>query len=328
MYKLIYKLFLQFLQPETAHKLGIFALKNFSFLFKQQLPNEDIDFFGKKIKNRLGISAGFDKNAEAIKGLFDVGFGFVEVGTVTPLPQSGNPKPRIFRVGNNEGIINRMGFPNLGSDVILENLRKFNKKKQSNQVVGVNIGRNKEGTEDDYLILIEKFIEDADYIAINISSPNTAGLRGLLEKEPLTNFLQKISQKREKISTKKPFFLKISPDINLEDLTFIYDLIVKNKIEGIIIANTTVSRPFGDFKNIKETGGLSGKFLKEKSLEMLKAWNELNKSGVITVSVGGIETKEDAIERFENGANFVQIYTSFAFGGGGVVKKIITCKNN
>jgi dihydroorotate dehydrogenase len=324
MYKLIYKLFLQFLQPETAHRLGIFALKNFSFIFKQKFKDEKIDFFGKKIQNHLGISAGFDKNAEAIKGLFDVGFGFVEVGTVTPLPQFGNSKPRIFRIGKNEGIINRMGFPNLGSDVILKNLINFNRTKKNNQIVGVNIGRNKEGTEEDYLILIEKFIKEADYITINVSSPNTAGLRGLLEKEPLTHFLQKISQKREQISIKKPFFLKISPDVNLEDLNFIYDLIVKNKIEGIIIANTTVLRPFDDIKNIRETGGLSGKFLKDKSLEMLKAWNKINKSSIVTISVGGIETKEDVRERIENGADFVQVYTSFAFGGGEILRKILT----
>jgi dihydroorotate dehydrogenase len=323
MYNLIYKIFLQFLQPETAHRIGILTLQYFPFLFKQKIKNLEIYFCGKKIKNRLGISAGFDKNGEAIRGLFNIGFGFVEIGTVTPLPQFGNPKPRIFRVGNKAGIINRMGFPNLGSEVILQNLQQFNKIKKAHQVVGVNIGRNKEGSEDDYLILIEKFIQDADYIAINISSPNTAGLRGLLEKEPLAKFLSKIAQKRDEISIKKPFFLKISPDINLQDLEFIYDLILQNKIEGIIIANTTVSRPAVSLNNIGEAGGLSGAFLKDKSLEMLKAWSKLNKSGIITISVGGIESKEDANQRLKNGADFVQIYTSFAFNGGKVVQDIV-----
>ncbi len=323
MYKLIYKFFLQFLQPEIAHKLGIFALKHFSYFFKQNLPHNNVDFFGTKIKNKLGIAAGFDKNAEAINGLFQLGFGFVEVGTVTPLPQKGNPKPRIFRVGN-DGIINRMGFPNFGSDVILKNLQEFNKKKLPHQIVGVNIGRNKEGTKDDYLFLIEKFIKDADYIVINISSPNTAGLRSLLEKEPLAKFLEKIAKKRDEIDVKKPFFLKISPDLDLRDLNFIYDLIVQNKIEGIIIANTTISRPAVSLKSINQTGGLSGAFLKEKSFEMLKVWNKINKAGIVTISVGGIETKEDAKERLKNGADFVQIYTSFAYQGNEVILKILS----
>ena len=322
MYKFVYKFFFRFIEAELAHKIGIFCIKNLSFLFKQNLKEQKINFFGKQITNNIGIGAGFDKNGEAIKGLFNIGFGFVEIGTVTPLPQEGNPKPRIFRVENVEGIINRMGFPNLGSDIILKNLQAFNKIKKCNQVVGVNIGRNKEGTEEDYTFLIKKFIKDADYITINISSPNTPGLRNLLEEKPLEAFLSQISNTTANLKTKKRFFLKISPDIEASSLIFIYRLIVENGIEGIIISNTTISRPNKNLANIKEGGGLSGKFLKQKSLELLKEWNKLNKAGIITISVGGIESKDDVQERLANGADFIQIYTSFIFNGTGILKDL------
>jgi dihydroorotate dehydrogenase len=321
MYKLIYSIFLKFLNPEFAHKCGIAVLKLIPFLLKQNLVNHNINFFNQTIKNKVGIGAGFDKNGEAISGLFNAGFGFVEIGTVTPIPQSGNPKPRVFRVGK-DGIINRMGFPNFGADVVLKNLQNFNKIKKVNEVVGVNIGRNKEGTADDYLFLIEKFIKDADYITINVSSPNTPNLRSLLQKEPLAIFLQKIANKRKSLAIKKPFFLKISPDIEITDLEFIYDLIIKNHIEGIIISNTTVSRPSSLLKNMNETGGLSGNFLKQKSLELLKEWNKLNKAKIVTISVGGIETKNDVKERLKNGADFIQIYTSFVYNGIKIVKEL------
>jgi dihydroorotate dehydrogenase len=314
---------LQFIEAEKAHKFGIFIMKWFPFIFKQNLPNHKIKFFGKNIKNRLGIAAGFDKNGEVIKGLFNAGFGFVEIGTVTPLPQEGNLKPRIFRVKRN-GIINRMGFPNKGSAVVLKNLIKFNESKKPHQVVGVNIGRNKEGTEEDYLFLIKIFIKEADYITINISSPNTAGLRNMLEKEPLAIFLKKIAIVREQLQEKKPFFLKISPDINPEDLQFYYDLMVQNGIEGIIISNTTISRPNLPIPILKQSGGLSGHFLKEKSLNLLKEWNKLNQKKLITISVGGVETGEDVKERLSHGADFVQIYTSFAFNGSSIVNKLTT----
>ena len=319
-YNLFYNLILRFLDAEFAHKIAIFALK---FMPSLKAQKQEVEFFGYKINNKVGIAAGFDKNGEAIKGLFNIGFGFVEIGTVTPKPQQGNPKPRVFRVGNKQGIINRMGFPNLGSATVLENLRKFNSGKQSSQVVGVNIGRNKEGTEEDYLTLIEQFIEEADYITINISSPNTPGLRNLLEEKPLSSFLSKIQEKRESLATKKPFFLKISPDLEVADLTFIYRLLVEHKIEGIIISNTTITRPSATLKNLHEAGGLSGRLVAEKSLTLLKAFNKLNKSGIIVISVGGISTKEDVEIRLANGANFVQIYTSFAFNGPSIISRLI-----
>lgn len=322
MYKFFYSFFFQKIDAENAHKFGVFFLKHFSFLFKFKSKNEGADFFGKKIPNRLGIAAGFDKNGEVIKGLFNLGFGFVEIGTVTPKAQEGNPRPRIFRVGKTEGIINRMGFPNRGALNALKNLQEF--KRTNKGVVGVNIGRNKDGTEDDYLNLIECFIQDADYIAINISSPNTEGLRDMQKEAELSSFLSKIRAKRLSLKIQKPFFLKISPDISISDLNYIYNLLTENEIEGIIIANTTLSRPCLGLLNEEEKGGLSGKFLASKSLELLKEFNKLNKSGIIVVSVGGVQTKKDFEERLQNGAHFVQSYTGFIFEGPSFPKKILS----
>ena len=323
MYKILYKTIFSKIEPEKMHKISLLAIKYFSPLFFAKKPRKSTYFFGKEVVNPIGIAAGFDKNGEAIKGLFNLGFGFVEIGTVTPKPQIGNPKPRIFRVGNRDGIINKMGFPNKGSDVILQNLKRFNRHKKPWQIVGVNIGRNKDGNEEDYTFLIEKFIQEADYITINISSPNTAGLRNLLEEKPLSDFLLKIKIKRNSLATKKPFFLKISPDIEINDLKFIYRLIVENEIEGIIISNTTVSRPPENLENINQTGGLSGKFLKEKSFILLQEFNKINEKKIYVISVGGIETSEDVFLRLQNGANLVQIYTSLAFEGPNLLNKLI-----
>lgn len=320
MYKFLYKSIFQFIDAEKMHTFAIFILRYFSKFLKVNLPFENANFFETKIKNKIGIAAGFDKNGQVIKGLFNLGFGFVEIGTVTPKAQQGNPRPRIFRLKNEMGIINKMGFPNRGSDFVLTNLKKFNKVKQPYQVVGVNIGKNKEGGEDDYLLLIEKFINDADYIAINISSPNTPNLRDLLKEESLAIFLNKIKEKREMLRVKKPFFLKISPDIAPSDLSYIYNLIVKNNIEGIIISNTTVNKP-ADVATIE--GGLSGKLLKEASFELLKEFNKLNKNNIIVISVGGVESKQDVVARLNNGANFVQVYTSLIFTGPKLLKTLV-----
>jgi dihydroorotate dehydrogenase len=319
MYKTLYKFIFSKIDAELMHFMGVVFLKIFSFLYIKKRVLR-YDFFGKKISSQIGIAAGFDKNAKALRSLFNLGFGFVEVGTVTPKAQYGNPKPRIFRVGEGAGIINRMGFPNDGSDLVLKRLKAFNKRKREGEIVGVNIGKNKEGTEADYLFLIEKFIEHADYITINVSSPNTPGLRDLQLEENLSNLLKEISIVRGNLLCKKPFFLKVSPDIMPEALAYIYNLLVLYKIEGVIISNTTLHRPNLPLKNIEEKGGLSGKFLKGKSLLLLKEFNRLNKKRLFVISVGGIETKDDVKERMENGANLVQIYTGFIFNGPSILK--------
>lgn len=321
MYKLFYKLILSKIDPETVHALGLLFIKYFSFLFKTRIQNQQIDFFGHKLINRIGTAAGIDKNGEAIKGFFNLGFGFVEVGTVTLKPQQGNPKPRIFRIGNSQGIINRMGFPNNGAEKLLAKLRNF--KKEAGQVIGVNIGRNKDGTEADYFELIKYFINDADYITINISSPNTQGLRDMQKEAELSNFLSKVKSTRESLPTKKPFFLKISPDVSKQDLSYIYNLLVENNIEGIIISNTTLWRPNANLANENEAGGLSGEFLKEKSLELLKEFNKLNKAGIVVISLGGVQTAHDYKERLQNGASFVQSYTGFIFEGLSFVSNLL-----
>lgn len=321
MYKWLYKFILCKVDAELMHSIGLFFLKYLNILLFVKKPVQHTDFFGRKILNPVGIAAGFDKNGECIKGLYKLGAGFVEIGTVTPFPQKGNPKPRLFRIEN--GLINFLGFPGKGSKAVLENLKNFNQVKGPNQVIGVNIGKNREGKEEDYLLLIEKFIANADYIVINISSPNTPGLTDMLKEENLQRFLLQIKKKREDLPMQKPFFLKISPDVTTESLKYIYRLIIENKIEGIIISNTTIERP-PNFKYNNIKGGLSGEFLQAKSLLLLKEFNKLNKERkVCVISCGGILTKEEAKARLTNGANFLQVYTGIILNGPSFISTLL-----
>lgn len=304
---------LHLLPPEFSHSCFIFVAKNFPFLMpKLKIPQIKTEFFGKTAKNYYGVAAGLDKNADCIPALFKMGFGIVEVGTVTPRPQIGNAKPRIWRFIKEKSLLNAMGFPNKGMDYVLQNVMKY--KRKNGEILGVNIGRNKNGSSDDYLILIEKFHAHCDYITINISSPNTPNLRDVLNNnQMLEEFLSEINSHRIRNQIITPFLLKISPDVpNLED---IYKIACKNNIDGFVLTNTTVDKfalpaPF----NKSNIGGVSGEALREKSGNILKEFAKINTEKKFVISAGGISTNEQANKRISIGANAVQIYSSLIFG--------------
>lgn len=305
---------LRILPPELSHGVFILFAKYLWFLMpKLNFQNkQSVDILAKTAKNQYGVAAGLDKNATAIKGLFAMGFGFVEVGTVTPKPQKGNSKPRIFRFPNTHSILNFMGFPNDGSDKILKRVQSF--KKAEGQVLGVNIGRNKDGTDEDYTYLIEKFHKYCDYITINISSPNTPNLRDTLNNiQKLESLLLSIDGFRNQNGVITPILLKLTPDItNIQE---IYDVSCKYNIDGFILTNTTADKSFlpEEFQTLP-MGGVSGGLLKEKSLQILKEFNKINIHKKFVISCGGVDSNAEVQERIKNGANAVQVYTSLIYG--------------
>lgn len=320
------------IEPEKAHNLALNYLKflpKFSSLLSLPKDYENLNnsLWNLNFLNPVGMSAGFDKNAEIIMPLFNFGFGFVEAGTTTPIAQTGNEQPRIFRLIEDQALINRLGFNNLGADYFYNNLSKINK--NSSQIIGVNIGKNKDTIDAsaDYILLLEKFYDHADYITINISSPNTRNLRDLQDESLLNDFLQKISQCKnnlQKISHKNtPILLKIAPDLELEQQKNIAKIVMDNAIDGIIISNTTIERNF-NLKNSKsvESGGLSGKPLFEKSNEVLRNFYRLTDGKIPLIGVGGISSAQDAYTKIKNGASLVQIYSAFIYQGFALVEDI------
>ena len=320
------------IEPEKAHNLALNYLKflpKFSSLLSVPKDYENLNnsLWNLNFLNPVGMSAGFDKNAEIILPLFNFGFGFVEAGTTTPIAQTGNDQPRIFRLIEDQALINRLGFNNLGADYFYDNLSKI--KKNSSQIIGVNIGKNKDTIDAsaDYILLLEKFYDHADYITINISSPNTKNLRDLQDESLLNDFLQKISQCKnnlQKISHKNtPILLKIAPDLELEQQKNIAKIVMDNAIDGIIISNTTIARNF-DLKNSKsvESGGLSGKPLFEKSNEVLRNFYRLTDGKIPLIGVGGISCAQDAYTKIKNGASLIQIYSAFIYQGFALVEDI------
>ena len=320
------------IEPEKAHNLALNYLKflpKFSSLLSVPKNYENLNnsLWNLNFLNPIGMSAGFDKNAEIIMPLFNFGFGFVEAGTTTPVAQTGNEQPRIFRLIEDQALINRLGFNNLGADYFYDNLSKINK--NSSQIIGVNIGKNKDTIDasSDYILLLEKFYDHADYITINISSPNTKNLRDLQNESLLNDFLQKISQCKnnlQKISHKNtPILLKIAPDLELEQQKNIAKIVMDNAIDGIIISNTTIERNF-NLKNSKsiESGGLSGKPLFEKSNEVLRNFYRLTDGKIPLIGVGGISCAQDAYTKIKNGASLVQIYSAFIYQGFALVEEI------
>ena len=344
---MIYKFFIRpvffLLNPELAHNIIFFVVSKctfiypvFKLLFSPKENWEEIEINGLKFRNRLGIAAGLDKEAIAIRFFDAVGFSHIEVGTVTPLAQPGNDRPRLFRLKKDKALVNRMGFNNSGADVIKENILKAKKYLRKGFAVGVNIGKNKttplETAYSDYEICLEKLYDVADYFTINISSPNTEGLRELQGEEYLDNLLGKISEKNVKLSegknTKpKNIFLKIAPDLTSEEIEQIYILAAKHELTGIVATNTTVSRP-NLTENTEETGGLSGKPLKEISGKVLKQLKDLNDGSTFhrmyLIGSGGVFTKNDYKEKLINGADLVQIYTGYIYEGNGIIKKILS----
>ena len=289
--------------PEIAHKVVLFMIKYFYFL----IPKPKI------LKSGLPVcvAAGLDKDCYAIASLFKMGFNAVEIGTIVPHKQDGNPKPRLFRLMNDKSIINKMGFPSLGYMVSYKRLLKFNKRKKPGQIVGVNIGRNFDGTIADYTFLMKQFHNHCDYIALNISSPNTPNLRDTFKAQYLESFLEIILSVKREACIKTPIYVKLSPDLDNDDLQRIYDSFCKFEIDGIIACNTTVKRPHGKYNEI--LGGLSGRLLKDRSVEMLDILTKINKNNLKIISVGGVSTAKDVKDRLDKGAYMVQVYSSLVF---------------
>ena len=315
--------------PEIAHNLAIQALK-FNLMprnQKQNFKHIETEIFNKKIPNPIGLAAGFDKDAEVYNSIFRLGFGFVEVGTITPLKQSVNPKPRVFRLEEDEALINRLGFNNSGADLIQSRIR-LNPPKG---LFGINIGPNKDTKDriNDYLIGLRKFYELADYLTINISSPNTENLRSFHNESELNDLLQAIEQEKTSLKTSIPTVLKISPDINDQEIEKISKLILKYNIPAIIVSNTS-DRTRDVLKNINklEKGGLSGKPIAKKSNLIINKFFKNLKKKVKIIGVGGVDSADSAYDKIINGASLIQLYTGMVYRGPGIAKKISEDLNN
>ncbi len=318
------------LDPEKAHRLTLRVMK-YGLTPRVKAVNNpalEVQVLGQKFPNPVGLAAGFDKNAEVIGASFNMGFGFVEVGTVTPRPQEGNPAPRIFRDPTNHAVINRMGFPNAGMNVFKDNLEKFlGGKNRPLGAVGINIGMNKTQKDPakDYCQLIRMLAPMADYLTINISSPNTPGLRDLQKREPLLALLSAVMEERKKACGKHPppIFLKLAPDLDEAQQEELAAAVLESGIDGLILGNTTLDRPDylpADFA--KETGGLSGVPLTDKSTEIIRNFYRLTKGKVPIIGVGGISSAEDAYAKICAGASLVQLYSALIFKGPHLVQEI------
>ena len=322
------------LDPERAHEFTFQQLRRitgtpFEALVRQKVPAKPVNCMGLTFKNPLGLAAGLDKDGECIDALGAMGFGSIEIGTVTPRPQPGNDKPRLFRLVDAEGLINRMGFNNLGVDNLVENVKKAH----YDGVLGINIGKNKdtpvEQGKDDYLICMEKVYPYAGYIAINISSPNTPGLRTLQYGEALDDLLTAIKNKQNDLQVMHhkyvPIAVKIAPDLSEEELIQVADSLVRHNIDGVIATNTTLDRSLVQgMKNCDQTGGLSGRPLQLKSTEIIRRLSQELNGRLPIIGVGGIDSVIAAREKIAAGASLVQIYSGFIFKGPPLIKEIVT----
>ncbi len=295
-------------------------------MFGVQNPKLQRELFGLKFPNPVGLAAGFDKDAKLIDELGNLGFGFIEIGTLTPKGQEGNPKPRLFRLPEDQAIINRMGFNNEGVDAAVERLRN----RKSNVIVGGNIGKNKitpnEEALNDYLYCFKALYDVVDYFVVNVSSPNTPDLRALQEKEPLKQLLLALQEQNHKMPVAKPLLLKIAPDLNEAQLNDIIEIAQEAKLSGIIATNTTISREglHASAQKVAEigAGGLSGKPLTQRSTEIIRYLRQHLPTSIKLIGVGGIMTAEDAIEKLDAGADLVQLYTGFIYEGPSLIAQI------
>ncbi len=323
------------LDPETAHnltlqliRLGAYQPLNLLLRVMYAAPGKPVEAFGLHFPNPVGLAAGYDKDGLAWRGLASLGFGHIEIGTVTPHPQPGNPKPRVFRLVEDRAVINRMGFPGLGAEYVARRLRGRNDRKV---IVGVNLGKNKEtpleNAASDYITLMRQFMPLADYLAINVSSPNTVGLRRLQGRELLEGLLGAIAKERGDIASggkgKVPILVKLAPDLSEEELDDALDVIVRTGMDGVIAANTTLGREGLRSKLREETGGLSGEPLRSRSEAVLRSVVKKLDGRLPVVSVGGIMSPEDARARLDAGAALVQVYTGLVYAGPGLVKQIV-----
>ena len=317
------------MQPESAHEFTIKALKMAGKLPFPIFPTPDnpVEVMGLKFKNPIGLAAGADKNGEAIDGFGKLGFGFIEVGTVTPLAQDGNPKPRQFRILEAEGIINRNGFNNLGVDVLVENVKRV----KYDGILGINIGKNAvtpiENALDDYQICLRKVYEYADYITVNISSPNTKNLRSLQYGEALDELLSGLKAEQARLSQKfqqyKPLVLKIAPDLTEEEIASVADSLIRHRIDGVIAGNTTLSREtVAGLINAEQVGGLSGKPLNALSTKLImRLAKELN-GALPIIGSGGIHSLASGKEKIDAGAKLLQVYSGLIYEGPGLIQTL------
>ena len=315
------------IDPERAHTLAVKSLKfNLVSNIFDEIKNEPIfktKIFEKELANPIGMAAGFDKNAEVYNALFRLGFGFVEVGTITPLKQYGNSKPRVFRLVEDEALINRLGFNNHGAEVVLDRI-KSNKKLG---LLGINVGPNKDSNDrmNDYLIGLRTFHEVADYITINISSPNTENLRNFHEESKLQELLASILKEKNNLKSKVPIAVKISPDLDENQINLISEILLENEIKAIIISNTSESSrdSLSDIQR-HQKGGLSGKPIEIKSNILINKFYKLLKGKIKIIGVGGVDSGQAAYDKFLAGADFIQLYTGMVFKGpniAGIIKK-------
>ncbi len=335
MYQIIKPILFQF-DPENIHHFVTGGLRAANRIwgvkplikgaFKLQDKRLEREVFGLKFSNPVGLAAGFDKNAQFIDDLAGFGFGFIEIGTVTPLPQPGNERPRMFRLPADEALINRMGFNNQGVDVVAHRLSKLDRK---GLIIGGNIGKNKhtpnEDALSDYIKCFDRLFDVVDYFVVNVSSPNTPGLRELQEKEPLKHILNSLQQRNRKNDISRPILLKIAPDLTNSQLDDIIEIVTETGIAGVIATNTTISREgLTSPENLnKESGGLSGKPLTSRSTEVIRYLSENSGQAFVLIGVGGIHTAEDALEKIRAGATLVQIYTGFVYEGPALIKRIL-----
>ena len=313
------------LDPETAHSLAIKSLK---YNFVQNILDKDknnplfkTELFNRDLENPIGIAAGFDKNAEVYNSLFKLGFGFVEVGTVTPFKQYGNPKPRVFRLVEDEALINRLGFNNLGAKNILD--RVLSNKQIG--LLGINIGPNKDTKDrlNDYVECFKTFSKVADYITINISSPNTEDLRNFHDQKKLDDLLNTISNEKKKLNSNIPIVVKVSPDIRDQEIMKISDVLLSNNIEAIIVSNTSdaTRENLGDIQK-HQKGGLSGKPIEEKSTNLISKFYKIFDGRIKIIGVGGVDSGISAYKKFLAGANYIQLYTGMVYRGPNIVSMI------
>jgi dihydroorotate dehydrogenase len=332
MYKTLIRPLLFSFDPERIHNFLIilfkipFVSKILGLIYSFQRSGLNREVFGLTFRNPVGLAAGFDKNAEIVDQLGNIGFGFIEIGTVTPLAQAGNEKPRIFRLKQDQALVNRMGFNNRGVDYVKKQLAH----RKGRMVVGGNIGRNKltsnEQAHIDYMKCFTELYEVVDYFVVNVSSPNTPDLRELQEKKPLMNLLKNLQALNDKMPRRKPILLKIAPDLEYEQIDDIVEIIKSTGLDGIIATNTTINRAglTASSEKLAEigTGGLSGKPLSKRSTEIIRYIFNKSQGQIPIIGVGGIHSPDDALEKLHAGASLIQLYTGFIYEGPGLIKQI------
>lgn len=337
MYKILLKPFFFLFPPERAHHLTLFLLRLalaipgishlFRAIYRYEHPSLRRELFGLTFENPIGLAAGFDKDGRHFRAMASLGFGFIEIGTVTPRAQGGNPQPRLFRLPQDEALINRMGFNNEGVEALVERLKKG---KPRGLVIGGNIGKNKdtpnETAEQDYARCFEALYPYVDYFAVNVSSPNTPGLRGLQDKEPLSRLLDHLQSLNRQKPRPRPILLKIAPDLTDGQLDDIIEIAESTGIDGVIATNTTIGRgglstPPAEVGAIG-AGGLSGRPLRQRSTEVIRYLSERSGHQLLIIGAGGISSPEDAMDKIRAGASLVQAYTGLVYEGPGLVKRI------